>query len=481
MAILSGCDYLDNIQGLGIKKAHQLMRKYKNMDKVIKFLRLDGQYKVPLGYFEACRRAELTFAHQRVFCPEQRKLVHLETLPAHIVANLASFEEVLSFVGPDMPDDTALGIALGELCPLSKAKMIDIAPDQDMLALAPSVLPTQGAKTTSIKDWFKPDPTTSSSRRRAVKREEVAKPLPILTSTPGPIAQIKSRFFGSATAGPSIRKQSEPSQGSRNATLVNGDDNLNSIGVSTSAATLPSPGLARIGSSRHEAIILSPRRPRQSPSESGFSHISSPISSPRKDKGKSRKEPDDSGYGAVVDDVFLQEDAQRILVDLGPKSVYDHTEDDRLGSDVLDLTSPDAVSAGALPRCVGNTLATRSPSCSPPRRPGKRERSETIAWTSDAQASSPDPGEGVEASSSNALMLSRHSQAARSPPPKRRNATIPKRRTAKPSAPDLSTEIECCTAEGQADQQSIITTWREKFSSSSTSLVSEFFCELTYT
>jgi len=34
MAILSGCDYLDSIVGLGLKTAYRLMRKYKTAEKV---------------------------------------------------------------------------------------------------------------------------------------------------------------------------------------------------------------------------------------------------------------------------------------------------------------------------------------------------------------------------------------------------------------------------------------------------------------
>jgi exonuclease-1 len=35
MAILSGCDYLPSIPGVGLKKAHRLMRKYRNAEKVL--------------------------------------------------------------------------------------------------------------------------------------------------------------------------------------------------------------------------------------------------------------------------------------------------------------------------------------------------------------------------------------------------------------------------------------------------------------
>ena len=99
MAILSGCDYLENIQGLGIKTAHRLMRKYKTAEKVVRFLRLEGQLKIPKDYERELRRAELTFQHQRVFCPVTRKLVHLEPLPEHMTVE-ASTSESMRFVGP---------------------------------------------------------------------------------------------------------------------------------------------------------------------------------------------------------------------------------------------------------------------------------------------------------------------------------------------------------------------------------------------
>jgi exonuclease-1 len=34
MAVLSGCDYLKGIKGIGLNKAHKLMRKYKTVERV---------------------------------------------------------------------------------------------------------------------------------------------------------------------------------------------------------------------------------------------------------------------------------------------------------------------------------------------------------------------------------------------------------------------------------------------------------------
>lgn len=67
MCILSGCDYLDSISGLGVKKAHGLLNKYRTMDRVFRFLKNDRNYVVPPEYEEAFERAERTFLHQTVY------------------------------------------------------------------------------------------------------------------------------------------------------------------------------------------------------------------------------------------------------------------------------------------------------------------------------------------------------------------------------------------------------------------------------
>jgi exonuclease-1 len=67
MCILSGCDYLPSITGLGVKKAHGLLSKYRTMDRVFRFLRNDRNFVVPPEYEEAFERAERTFLHQSVY------------------------------------------------------------------------------------------------------------------------------------------------------------------------------------------------------------------------------------------------------------------------------------------------------------------------------------------------------------------------------------------------------------------------------
>ncbi|KAF2260971.1 exonuclease-like protein [Lojkania enalia] len=118
MAILSGCDYLPSIGKMGLKTAHRMLRKYKTVDRVVKTAQFDGQFKVPSGYIEAFYQAENTFLYQWVFCPQTNGLVNL-TKPGQgvDVSNMA-------YIGARVPDDTALGVARGDLNPRTKKPII---------------------------------------------------------------------------------------------------------------------------------------------------------------------------------------------------------------------------------------------------------------------------------------------------------------------------------------------------------------------
>ena len=81
MAILSGCDYLPSIPGIGLKTAWALLRTHKTVENMVSMLRLEGKKKVPSGYLDAFRLAEKVFLHQRVYDPTEEQLVHLTPLP----------------------------------------------------------------------------------------------------------------------------------------------------------------------------------------------------------------------------------------------------------------------------------------------------------------------------------------------------------------------------------------------------------------
>ncbi|KAJ4849968.1 hypothetical protein Tsubulata_004862 [Turnera subulata] len=112
MCILSGCDYLSSLPGMGLKRAHALIVKFKSYDKVIKHLKY-STVSVPPTYEELFKKAILTFQHQRVYDPVSENIVHLSDTSDHV-------GDDLDFLGPSMPQDTAKAIAEGDLDPFTQ-------------------------------------------------------------------------------------------------------------------------------------------------------------------------------------------------------------------------------------------------------------------------------------------------------------------------------------------------------------------------
>lgn len=77
MAILSGCDYLPSIPGIGLKTANTLLRKWKTAEAVVKAVMLEGKKSVPKEYWKQFVLAEKCFRFQRVYDPLEEKLAHL--------------------------------------------------------------------------------------------------------------------------------------------------------------------------------------------------------------------------------------------------------------------------------------------------------------------------------------------------------------------------------------------------------------------
>ncbi|KAK9828537.1 hypothetical protein WJX72_000649 [[Myrmecia] bisecta] len=139
MCIFAGCDFLKALPGIGIKNAHKHVRKLKTFIKVCRALRFNGT-SVPRGYEADFQRALWTFHHQRVFCPQSHKLVHLRELPAGGLAMSAALVAggaagtgplagaELDFLGPQIPDDLAYQVAVGNVDPISKEAFPELQP-----------------------------------------------------------------------------------------------------------------------------------------------------------------------------------------------------------------------------------------------------------------------------------------------------------------------------------------------------------------
>lgn len=122
MCILSGCDYLPSIHGVGLKIAHGLVSNLKVADKILRRIRLEGKLRVPQTYDEQLKFAELTFLHQRVWDPTSKQLVHLTPLTDESVGKA-------DFLGPFLELEVAQGIAEGLLHPTTQKPYEPLVPD----------------------------------------------------------------------------------------------------------------------------------------------------------------------------------------------------------------------------------------------------------------------------------------------------------------------------------------------------------------
>ncbi|KAI8981631.1 PIN domain-like protein [Mycotypha africana] len=82
--ILSGCDYLPSVRGIGIKSAISFFKDGKDTDEVIDLI----QYKQPRGFPKDYRnkfyQAELGFLYQWVYDPDAKDYVRLNPVPDNI-------------------------------------------------------------------------------------------------------------------------------------------------------------------------------------------------------------------------------------------------------------------------------------------------------------------------------------------------------------------------------------------------------------
>lgn len=144
MCILSGCDYLAPLGGIGLKTLHKYFLKYKTLDRVFYTLRREANKLISKEYETEFLKAELTFQHQRVYCPIERQLVCLNPLPDDIKCNMEietdeKFED-LNFLGPMLDVEIAREIAEGRINPITFKPFIIEEPIKENVSLKQNVV-----------------------------------------------------------------------------------------------------------------------------------------------------------------------------------------------------------------------------------------------------------------------------------------------------------------------------------------------------
>lgn len=204
MAILSGCDYLPSVNGIGLRKGHELVKKHKEITRIARAMALQGKYVVPIDYVSKFIDAERAFLYHRVFCPKLGRLVMLNTLPPDLK------EEDMPFLGPYIEPDVALGVACGDLNPKTKqpfspnikrSKSLLDTPRLQQVDRRSSLGPSDLKSKRSIDSFFKPqrtplaelDPnslTPSPSQQRLLERNTHASWEPRLANSAPPLRRV---------------------------------------------------------------------------------------------------------------------------------------------------------------------------------------------------------------------------------------------------------------------------------------------------
>ncbi|PPD90196.1 hypothetical protein GOBAR_DD12859 [Gossypium barbadense] len=114
MCVLAGCDFLPSVPGIGIVKAHSLVSKYRNLDRVLSVLKIEKGSQMPEDYTKSFKEALAVFQHARIYDAEIRELKHIKPLTEQLLQYL---DEGLDFLGPKIPPSVAVAIAEGKLDP----------------------------------------------------------------------------------------------------------------------------------------------------------------------------------------------------------------------------------------------------------------------------------------------------------------------------------------------------------------------------
>ncbi|KAI6659969.1 Exonuclease 1 [Oopsacas minuta] len=126
MCILSGCDYLDSIPGIGLVTAHKLLRKYGfDAEKVIRAVKFEKPTSVADDYEDNFRRADMTFLYQTVYDPRTESQVPLTPFPPEVEV------ETITFVGVQATPTKVKGLARGNINPITNSIMGDYTPSKE--------------------------------------------------------------------------------------------------------------------------------------------------------------------------------------------------------------------------------------------------------------------------------------------------------------------------------------------------------------
>ncbi|KAG2734326.1 hypothetical protein G9P44_002332 [Scheffersomyces stipitis] len=113
IAMLSGCDYTNGIQGIGIKTAFNLVQKHAKLERIVAVLRAEGK-PIHEGFHDELHRANLAFQFQKVFNPKLQQLKTLHDYPEDLELD---YEVLESCCGRTFSNELYIQICNGSIHP----------------------------------------------------------------------------------------------------------------------------------------------------------------------------------------------------------------------------------------------------------------------------------------------------------------------------------------------------------------------------
>lgn len=132
-AVLAGCDFFPGVPGLGVKRAHGLVRQFAgNLGRLLAFVSAEPRLRVQPTFIADFHRACLVFRHQVVWDPSARRTVHLTPLSPtalhHVPPTMVAAEDAsmspYAFLGAHPPSDVAAAVVRSELHPITHQPLV---------------------------------------------------------------------------------------------------------------------------------------------------------------------------------------------------------------------------------------------------------------------------------------------------------------------------------------------------------------------
>jgi exonuclease-1 len=168
ICILSGCDYLDNLPGVGLMKAKSFMLKTaeddmtKALPKIKSYLKLNVD--ITDDYIDAFMKAEATFKYMYIYDPLQRQMRRLNDFNSEDVDGEIELKYCVN-AGELLDSNVAYQLALGNLDPKTMKSICNFDPTKPRQSSKPNVSSTPASiwKKETIQSFFKPRQTSQSS------------------------------------------------------------------------------------------------------------------------------------------------------------------------------------------------------------------------------------------------------------------------------------------------------------------------------